>query len=396
MRQGYAVNFYLLDALERDPAFVALERLAADDHGEAFALTWRHARLRGGDLADALADTLLYGQGTWADVAAQAWGTEIPDVSLALDADLKRLFAQLRPALLKTPALPWPAAADAATDSDRTALAAALRGFHARDAARILVSVATVRGAGPLARHPACYWNGQAWRPQAWPAQETLWGLDAHLQRLRDNVSAFVEGQPAHATLLYGPRGSGKSTAVRTVLAEFAARGLRLIDPGGDRQALPAALAALPAWPYPTLLFLDDLSFDHGEGGDRPLRSLLEGGLRQLPPRTLVVATSNRRQLVSTRFRERPDPLDDDVHAWDTHQERLALANRFGLVLTFPPFDRDHYMHVVAQIAAHEGVELPVEWTLEAQRFAERGHGYAGRTARQFVTELAQGQSASG
>jgi len=117
---------------------------------------------------------------------------------------------------------------------------------------------------------------------------------------------------------------------------------------------------------------------------------LLEGGLRGLPPRSLVVATSNRRHLVRERFRDRPDPLDDDVHAWDTHHERLALADRFGLVLTFPHVDRARYLTLVATLAEAEDIELGDAWEADAVRFAERGNGYAGRTARQYVTEVVQ------
>ena len=140
---------------------------------------------------------------------------------------------------------------------------------------------------------------------------------------------------------------------------------------------------------------LDDLAFEEGERGYRPLRSLLEGGLRGLPPRVLVIATSNRRHLVREQLRDRPDPLDDDVHAWDTHHERLALADRFGLVLTFPRVDRDRYLVLVEALARAAAVELAADWSVDAIRFAERGNGYAGRTARQYVTELAQ-RAASG
>jgi uncharacterized protein len=109
-----------------------------------------------------------------------------------------------------------------------------------------------------------------------------------------------------------------------------------------------------------------------------------------------VVATSNQRHLVRERLRDRPDPLDDDVHAWDTHQERLALAHRFGLVLTFPALDRRRYLELVEDLAQREGLPPPAEgWGPLAVAFAERGQGYAGRTARQFVTEVRQGSRRS-
>jgi predicted AAA+ superfamily ATPase len=219
---------------------------------------------------------------------------------------------------------------------------------------------------------------------------QPLVGVDDQLARLHENIGAFIEGRPAHATLLYGPRGSGKSTAVRGALERFTEAGLRSVEIGGDLAELATAFAALGRWPYPTLLVLDDLAFEEGERGYRPLRSLLEGSVRGLPSRTLVVATSNRRHLVRERFSDRPDPLNDDVHAWDTEHERLALADRFGLLLTFPHVDQGRYLALVAALAEREGVSLQAGWERAAIVFAERGNGYAGRTARQYLTEWLQ------
>jgi uncharacterized protein len=391
------MNWFLLDAVERSPAWQPAEAMAAGGERvrRAYPAAWQAARLVGGDLADALADVMLYGDGVWSQVAARGQGALARDVDGALRADVARVAQVVASAIAQRVTPDWPTPAPEGDDATRAEVAAGLRAGNVAAVVDVLVRHALWRGAGPLARYAAIAWDARGWGAASPPPADPLVGVDEQIARLHANVAAFVEGRPAHATLLYGPRGSGKSTAVRGLLERFAAAGLRLAEVGADVGALPQALAALGPWPYPTLLVLDDLAFEDGEPGHRPLRSLLEGGLRGLPPRSLVVATSNRRHLVRERFRDRPDPLDDDVHAWDTHHERLALADRFGLVLTFPHVDRARYLTLVAALARAEDIELGDAWEADAVRFAERGNGYAGRTARQYVTEVVQ-RGASG
>lgn len=386
------MSWFLLDAVEAAPAWEPAAAMAAGGERvrRAYPAAWRAARLCGGDLADALADAMLYGEGAWARLAAGGPTAIARDAEGALRADVARVAQTVASACAQSVTPAWPAPADAALDPARAEVAAFLRAGDLTGVVAALVAHARLRGAGPLARHAAIAWDGARWRAASPPPADPLVGVDALLARLHANVAAFLAGRPAHATLLYGPRGSGKSTAVRGLLARFAGDGLRLLEVGADLGELPRALGALGSWPYPTLLVLDDLAFEEDERGYRPLRSLLEGGLRGLPPRVLVVATSNRRHLVRERLRDRPDPLDDDVHAWDTHHERLALADRFGLLLTFPRVDRDRYLTLVEALATDGGVALAAGWHDDAVRFAERGNGYAGRTARQYVTELAQ------
>jgi uncharacterized protein len=386
------MSWFLLDAVEGSPAWAPAVDVAAGGERvrRAYPAAWQASRLSDGDLADALADAVLYGDSAWARLTARGPAAFQSDVLPALRTDVARVAQVVASAAAQVVSPPWPKPAPEAADPARAAVAAGLRAGDVAAVVDALLAHARWRGAGPLARHAAVAWDGASWRAAEPPPADPLVGVDDVLARLHANVAAFVAGRPAHATLLYGPRGSGKSTAVRGLLARFAHEGLRLAEVGADLAALPRALAALGPWPYPTLLVLDDLAFEEGERGDRPLRSLLEGGLRGLPPRSLVMATSNRRHLVRERFRDRPDPLDDDVHAWDTHHERLALADRFGLVLTFPHVDRARYLTLVAEIAGAAGFHLPEGWERDAVAFAERGNGYAGRTARQYVTEMGQ------
>ncbi|MEX2543438.1 MAG: ATP-binding protein [Trueperaceae bacterium] len=248
-------------------------------------------------------------------------------------------------------------------------------------------------GTGLLARHGAFRWRGGRLEGLERPARdrlEELVGLERQLERLTGNVERFLAGAPVLHTLLYGPRGSGKSTAVRSLLARYRGDGLRLVEVGPESLGeLPELAEALRGSPHRFLAFIDDLAFESGDSGYRPLKTLLEGSLVERPGNVLLVATSNRRHLVRESLADRPMPENDDVHAWDTTNERLALSDRFGLLVTFPPADQRHYLVMVRELARFRGIEA-ADGRLdgEAIRFAEWGNGYSGRTARQFVDTL--------
>jgi predicted AAA+ superfamily ATPase len=251
-------------------------------------------------------------------------------------------------------------------------------------------------GVGPLARHRVFRWRDGSLEGVARPAAGVrLVGLERELDLLNADVEAFLGGLPASDVLLYGPRGSGKSTAVRSLPERYGDRGLRLIELAAERLIeLPQLLEALRDGVDRYLVFIDDLSFEEGDLRYRPLKSLLDGTVSARPDRVLLVATSNRRHLIRERFSDRPDPLNDDVHGWDTQHERLALADRFGLTITFPGADQRDYLAVVRGLLAAETPEVEVDEGLvrRAILFADRQSGYSGRTARHFVDALVSGR----
>ena len=255
-----------------------------------------------------------------------------------------------------------------------------------------LVTHYAQHGAGPLARYRAFRWTGQRLEGIAQPAQgdlSQLVGLARPLAQLTQNTKAFLDHKPAQHTLLYGPRGSGKSTAVKRLLPRYEGHGLRLIELLAVHLFdLLSVTQPLRGRPHRYILFVDDLSFGKDDAGYAPLKTLLEGSLTERPNNVLVYATSNRRHLVTESFSERPDPSNDDVHAWDTQHERLALADRFGLTLTFPNATQSRYLEIVRGLVAREGLEVNDALAL---RFAEWGNGYSGRTAQQFVDALKAG-----
>lgn len=247
-------------------------------------------------------------------------------------------------------------------------------------------------GTGLLAKHVAFRWRSgrlEGVRRPARDSLEELIGLERQLERLTGNVERFLAGSPALHTLLYGPRGSGKSTAVRSLLTLYSGRGLRLVEVAPDSLTeLPELSDSLRASPHHYVVFVDDLSFESGDSGYQPLKTLLEGSVSERPANVLLIATSNRRHLVRESFSDRPSLDNEDVHAWDTSNEMLALSDRFGLVITFPAADQRNYLTMVRELARSRGIGTNGDLEGQAILFAEWGNGYSGRTARQFIDSL--------
>jgi predicted AAA+ superfamily ATPase len=214
---------------------------------------------------------------------------------------------------------------------------------------------------------------------------DDLVGYDRQIHTLRANVERFLLSKPAVPMLLYGARGSGKSTSVKALRTQYADQGLRLVEVLSDGlEQLPALLELLVPLPFRFVLYMDDLAFASDDERFHKLKALLEGAVYERPQNVLSVATSNRRNLIAQHWSDRPEPDASDPASWDTLQDKLALADRFGLVLTFPPFDQTHYLLAVAHILRRE---LDHATRNAALQFALDGRGFSGRTARHFVQQ---------
>jgi hypothetical protein len=250
-----------------------------------------------------------------------------------------------------------------------------------------------------FASHTAFRWerNGSRGRLQlVTPGSfdlDDLVGVERPLAELLRNTEQFLRGLPAQHVLLYGERGTGKSSAVRGLLTRFATRGLRVVEVRkADLLELPRILAALRGAPYRFLLFCDDLSFDEGEPGYRELKATLEGGLEPPPANVRILATSNRRHLIPERRSEnqavRVDE-DGELHVGEALEEKLSLSDRFGLVLGFFGFDQPTYLAIVERLARRAGLVVDAErLRRDALRWALERASRSGRTARQFVDDL--------
>ena len=227
---------------------------------------------------------------------------------------------------------------------------------------------------------------------------DDLIGVAPALEALDRNTRQLLAGLPFNDVLLFGSRGTGKSSAVRGLLTRHAAEGLRLVEVDrSDLAELPDLLAALSRITrsaperYSFLVFCDDLSFGTSELGFRELKASLEGGIEARPARVCVVVTSNRRHLLpETMAENREARLDGsgELHLGEALEEKLALADRFGLVLGFYPCDQETYLEIVAHWLAKDGIPVLDEPAREAGlRYALERGGRSGRVARQFTND---------
>jgi hypothetical protein len=201
---------------------------------------------------------------------------------------------------------------------------------------------------------------------------------------VRRNTEKLLAGLPTNNMLLYGDRGTGKSSSVKAMLNEFADRRLRLIEVAKENLIdLPEILSIIRKRPEKFILFLDDLSFEEYEMEYKALKAVLEGGLEARPINVTLYATSNRRNLIKERFSDRK--LDDEVHSADTMQEKLSLADRFGIKLPFLAPDQEGYLQMVETLASRAGIEMTEEVRRQALTWQ---HARSGRSARQFVDYL--------
>lgn len=243
-------------------------------------------------------------------------------------------------------------------------------------------------GATEWRAHPAYVWDGQAARGVARieaPALAQLIGIERQKQQVAENVARLASGAAAHDMLLWGARGMGKSALVRAAATAAQAQGsLALVQVAADAlPTLPALFALLAREPRNFLVYLDDLGFAEGDStGPRHLRSWLEGGVEARPANVRLAVTSNRRAIVPRHGAEQDDPLNPR----DALDDLQALADRFGLAIGFHNASQDDYLAIVAAYAT----PLGLAWEhAEALEWAQRRGARSGRTAWQFVTELA-------
>lgn len=255
-------------------------------------------------------------------------------------------------------------------------------------------------GAGSFAMYRAFRWQQGELMGVAYPdliQLDELVGYEAQKHTLRQNTEALLGGYSALHVLLYGSRGSGKSSLVKALLSAYSPKGLRLVEVGkAELQDLPLIVDRLRNAPQKFIIFVDDLSFEEDDDAYKALKVVLEGNITARPRNVAVYATSNRRHLIREFFGDRPRPSDaDEIHAWDTVQEKLSFSDRFGLTLTFEPANQDIYLTIVEHLAKQAEISLDSkELEFRALQWATRHNGRSGRTARQFVDFLRAEQGA--
>jgi predicted AAA+ superfamily ATPase len=215
-------------------------------------------------------------------------------------------------------------------------------------------------------------------------------GIDELIDELRENTEQFLDGLPCNNALLYGPRGTGKSSIVKALLNTYANRGLRMIEMPRDALSQIFDMAdIIRSRPEKFIIFCDDLTFEEEERSYRHIKTVLEGGLETRPSNMLIYATSNRRHLMPETIRENQRDPGSELHPEEAVEEKISLSDRFGLRLGFQHFDFDTYFDIVRNYAKirklrvdrDELRRLSMQWSISNGSFS-------GRTARQFMDSL--------
>src|SRR5512133_1958783 len=225
---------------------------------------------------------------------------------------------------------------------------------------------------------------------------DDLLGIEQQKHILVQNTEQFLNKFPANNVLLWGTRGTGKSSVVRALLNRYAPDGLRIIQVDKDDLVhLPMIVDSIKQEPYRFIIFSDDVSFEVGEVGYKMLKSALDGSVYAPPENTRIYVTSNRRHLLPEYETDNRGAMlvNSEVHHGETVEEKISLSGRFGLWIGFHPFSQDQYVEVVRQwvmkLSRHHNV-APV-WDENAEQ-AAKAWAYSkgdnsGRIAYQFATD---------
>ena len=222
---------------------------------------------------------------------------------------------------------------------------------------------------------------------------DDLLGIDKQKQILEDNTRQFVQGFPANNVLLWGTRGTGKSTLVRALLNAYGEKGLRVIQVDKDDLVnLADIFAVIKGEPYRFILLCDDLSFEPGESSYKVLKSALDGAVYAAPEHVRFYVTSNRRHLLPEYATDNLGfkMVNNELHAGEGVEEKTSLSDRFGLWVPFHLFSQDQYLELVGQLVKKQSREYQLNLSLDEELFdaaLKWSHDKSkrcGRTALQF------------
>ncbi|MDR2623522.1 MAG: ATP-binding protein [Methanobrevibacter sp.] len=219
-------------------------------------------------------------------------------------------------------------------------------------------------------------------------ALDNLLNIDHQKKILLENTEKFIKGEPASHALMWGSKGTGKSSLIKAILNHFFNDGLRLIEFfKDDLGALVDIGDEIKKLPYKFIVFSDDLSFDLCDSSYNGIKSIIEGSIELPPKNILIYATSNRRHLIPEYFSDNDETIVDngEIHYSDNVEEKISLADRFGLWIPFYQGNINDYLRIVDSYFPHISDNKREKLHVEAKKFSSlRGGSKSGRTAKQF------------
>ncbi len=249
-----------------------------------------------------------------------------------------------------------------------------------------LVNFYRHNGYGIYIGHKAFTFENKTLKPVRNTSDITLSDLkdyEAEKKAIEDNTINFISGLPYSNMLLYGDKGTGKSSTIHAVLNKYAEKGLRAVEiPKDQIKDINAVKEVLAGLPFKFFIFIDDLSLEEHDEKVTSLKASLEGSLTEKGANVMIVATSNRRHILKENFSDR----ENSVHTRDTMEEQLSLSDRFGLTVYFSSTGKSEYLSIIRQLAADRKLKTPQDDLFAlAERWALLKGGRSPRRARQFI-----------
>lgn len=254
---------------------------------------------------------------------------------------------------------------------------------------------------GRLQAAPLMRWRGMGAAPCLEPIRhsreirlEDLLCIERQKTALQSNTEQFINDYPANNVLLWGPRGTGKSSLVKAVFSEYREQGLRLVEVTRDNLTdLHDICDELSRFTGKFIIFCDDLSFDVNDPSYKTLKVLLDGSVSDIPDNILIYATSNRRHLLPEFRSENLEArnIDGEIHHGESVEEKLSLSERFGIWLSFHPFNQEQYLQIAFHWLERTGIAIgdPEQVRQAALQWALEKGTRSGRSAAQFARDWA-------